>query len=551
MNWRDESFGWVGQWSARRAALSPTRTAIVDAGTDSTYTYADLEQRATKTAALLASYGVANGERVALVSRNRIEAFDCFFGTGKTGGVLAPLSHRLAPPTLAALLDAIDPRLLLVESPFVEPVEAALEAVAEGTETAVLELEVDGAAGKWDSFAEQLPALEARSDSDSAARSDSDSSSISSSPSSGPSFSHPRSLEDPHLLLHTGGSTGVPKVTTITHGSIYWNSLNTITAWGLRDDDLTPMVFPLFHTGGWNVLSIPLIHMGATLVIDREVDAGRILTQIESHGATVLVAVPTVLRSLTTHPRWADTGLSTLRFVKSGGGPCRESVIRAWRERDIDISQGYGLTEIGPNNFAMPDAWPDRKVSSVGKPVMHADARIVDAEGAPLEAGEVGELELRGPHAAAGYWGASDSNETTFDGEWVSTGDLARVDADGFYHIVGRKKTMFVSGGENVYPPAVEDAIADHPAVADVVVIGVPDERWGTVGNAVVEPAGEWGASSEDDAPVTLSELRAFLEGRLSRYAMPTHLEFVEELPTSGPSKIDRAAVEERFGPDT
>ncbi len=559
MNWREDSYGWVGEWSARRAALSPTRTAIVDAGTDSTYTYADLEQRATQTAALLGEYGVSDGERVALVSRNRIEAFDCFFGTGKTGGVLAPLSHRLAPPTLAALLETIDPRLLIVESPFVEPVEAALEAVADGTEPAVLELEVDGATKRWDSFAEQLPeaSLEAGSDGGSTGRGRSRS--LSPSPT--------LSLEDPHLLLHTGGSTGVPKVTTITHGSIYWNSLNTITAWGLSADDLTPMVFPLFHTGGWNVLSIPLIHMGATLVIDREVDAGRILTHIESHGATVLVAVPTVLRSLTTHPHWADTDLSTLRFVKSGGGPCRESVIRAWRERDIDISQGYGLTEIGPNNFAMPDAWPDGKVSSVGKPVMHADARIVDAEGSVLEGGETGELELRGPHAAAGYWGATDSDESTFDGDWVSTGDLARVDADGFYHIVGRKKTMFVSGGENVYPPAVEDAIADHPAVADVVVIGVADEQWGTVGKAVVEPAEGWGGGSSnpdadadagadatataDQPPLTLSELTGFLEGRLSRYAMPAHLEFVDELPTSGPSKIDRAAVEEQFSSDT
>jgi fatty-acyl-CoA synthase len=344
-------------------------------------------------------------------------------------------------------------------------------------------------------------------------------------------------LSDPHLLLHTGGSTGTPKETVVTHGSIYWNSFNTITAWGIRPDDVTPMVFPMFHTGGWNVLTIPFFHVGGTVVIDREVDPGRILSQIESHGATVLVAVPAVLRMMANHDDWADTDLSTLRFVKSGGGPCRESVIESWRARDVDISQGYGLTECGPNNFAMPDDWAPAKVKSVGKPVLHADVRIVDEEGESLPQGEIGELELAGPHAAAEYWRNPEETEATFGG-WVSTGDLARVDADGFYHIEGRKKNMFVSGGENVYPPVVEDAIADHEAVEEVVVIGVPNERWGTVGKAVVQ----------GEESLTLEDLRAFLEDRLASYELPAHLAFVEEMPTSGPSKIDRTAIKDRFG---
>jgi fatty-acyl-CoA synthase len=371
-------------------------------------------------------------------------------------------------------------------------------------------------------------------------------------------------LDDPHLLLHTGGSTGTPKATIITHGSIAWNSLNTIASWGLRPDDVTPMVFPTFHTGGWNVITIPLFHQGGTIVIDREVEPGRVLEQIESEGATLVVAVPAVLRMMADHEDWAETDLASLRFVKSGGGPCRESVIRAWRERDgptpaddgVDLSQGYGLTECGPNNFAMPDSWADEKVASVGKPAMHVDARIVDDLGRPLPDGEIGELELAGQHAAAGYWRNPEETEAAFgaaadtpDGteeqprRWVSTGDLARVDDDGFYYIEGRKKNMFVSGGENVYPPAVEDAIAEHPDVGDVVVIGIPDETWGTVGKAVVQPAG--GAGGE---PFDLGELEAFLEDRLARFEVPKALAFVEELPMSGPSKIDRQAVEDEFG---
>ena len=569
MDWNARPYEWVGDWSARRASLSPDREAIVDATTGERYTYADLDRRGNRTARLLAEFDVESadgeeadadsdpGERVAVVSRNRIEVFDLFFATGKTGGVLAPLSHRLAPRELGELLDLVDPRLLVVEEPFAERVAEALESA--DVDPAVLGLPDDTGGAAGDGSGADFDRLDATDYSDELPADET------------PVETAAVSLDDPHLLLHTGGSTGTPKETIITHGSIAWNSFNTIASWGLRPDDVTPMVFPTFHTGGWNVISIPLFHMGGTIVIDREVEPGRVLEQIESESATLLVAVPAVLRMMANHDEWAETDLSSLRFVKSGGGPCRESVIRAWRERDgptadddgVDLSQGYGLTECGPNNFAMPEGWADdseervrERVASVGKPAMHVDARVVDDLGEPLPDGEIGELELAGQHAAAGYWRNPEETEAAFGAaadttggaddvteRWVSTGDLARVDEDGFFHIEGRKKNMFVSGGENVYPPAVEDVIAEHPDVGDVIVIGIPDETWGTVGKAVVEPA-----SGAGDEPFSMEELAEFLDGRLARFEIPKAVSFVDELPTSGPSKIDRQAVREQFG---
>ncbi|EMA38772.1 class I adenylate-forming enzyme family protein [Halobiforma nitratireducens] len=520
MNWGSDPYEWVGDWSGRRASLSPDRTAVVDETLGEAYTYAALDDRANATARLLESVGVDEGERVALVARSRVEAFDLFFATGKLGAILAPLSYRLEPPELGELLDLVEPRLLVIESPFVERVEHAI-ARAE-VDPIVLELATDDIAGGWDTYDERVPS-DVR-----------------------PVETAERALSDPHLLLHTGGSTGTPKETTITHGSIYWNSFNTITAWGLRPDDVAPMVFPIFHTGGWNVLPLPFFNMGGTLLVDREVEPGRVLEQIDRHGATVLVAVPAVLRTMTRNDDWERTDLSTLRFVKSGGGPCRDAIVRAWRERGVEFSQGYGLTECGPNNFAMPDDWPKEKVASVGKPVLHTDVRVVDDDGQPLEDGDVGELEIAGPHAASGYWADSGAGEDTFADGWVSTGDLARRDEDGFYHIEGRKKNMFISGGENVYPPEVEDEIADHPAVSEVLVIGVPDDQWGTVGKAVVEPAED--GVDEGDEPLTTRELEGYLEGRLAQFKVPKYLTFVDEMPTSGPSKLDRAAVKERYG---
>ncbi len=551
-------YDWVGDLAGRRAALTPDRVGLRDLATGGAYTYADLDRRATRTARLLADQGVAlpeeappgkrTGGRVVTLSRNRPELVDLYFGTGKTGGVLAPLNHRLAPPELAELLDDVAPELLVVEAALADlAADCLAEHAFDGPVLVVGDGDdVDGDDGPdaadWrdalpgaTAWAEALP--------------------------DGTDFDPVDvALADPHLFLHTGGSTGLPKETVLTHGGVVWNAVNTITAWGLRDDDATPLTFPMFHTGGWNVLTVPLFVMGGSVWIDRAVDPGETLRAVDERSATTLVAVPAVLRSMVEHDDWATADCSTLRFVKSGGGPCRERVMEAWWDRGVDLSQGYGLTECGPNNFAMPDDWPPEKADTVGKPAPAVDARVVDEDGAELPPGEVGELELASPHAGDRYWENPEETAATFgadgvgdaaaagdgvaasgDRAWVSTGDLAVVDDEGYYAIEGRKKNMYVSGGENVYPPEVEDAVADHPTVAEVVVVPVPDEQWGQVGKAVIEPV-------DDIADLTVESLRDFLDDSLARYKHPRDLAFVDELPTSGPEKIDRSAVEERFG---
>lgn len=504
-------YEWVGDWSGRRASLTPDRIGLVDRTTGREFTYAALDRRANRMARLLAEYDVTDGERVAVVSRNRPAVVDLCFACGKTGGVLAPISHRLAPPEMRELLDRIDPGLIVVETPFES---AVIEALSETRIDAPIRSLPTDSEGHWDSLLAERP-------------------------EDGSALSCPsRGLDDPFLFLHTGGSTGTPKETVLTHGGILWNSLNTITAWGVRDDDVTPMVFPMFHTGGWNVITFPLVHMGGTVVIARDFDPGDVLATIEEWSATILIAVPAVLRMMTEHEAWENTTIESLRIAKSGGGPARKSVLEAFWERGVELSQGYGLTECGPNNFAMPDGWPREKSDSVGRPGMHVDTRIVDEHGNRVDTGDIGELELASPHAADRYWKNPEETAATFDDGWVSTGDLARIDTEGYHYIEGRTSAMFVSGGENVYPPNVENEIAAHPKVAEVVVIGVPDETWGTVGKAVIQ--------GEDS--LTLEELRSFLEGRLASFKHPRAIAFVEEMPTSGPSKIDREAIASRFG---
>ena len=529
----DRPYEWVGSLSEKRATLTPDRIGLVDADTGAEYTYADLDRRANRTARLLHEVGVEHGDRVAVVSRNRPELVDLYFATAKLGAVLAPLSHRLAPRELALMLDDVEPTMLIVEAPFVADVEDALsDEEAPAVESLVSLLAEDGDTSETEGFQpydEVVPE------------------------DASPVKSTSVALSDPHLFLHTGGSTGLPKQVVQTHGAIAWNAFNTIISWGLRPDDVTPMIFPFFHTGGWNVLTIPLFHLGGTVVISREVDPGEVLSLVEGYEATVLVSVPAVLRFMVEHDDWERADLSSLRFVKSGGGPCRDAIIDAWSARGLDVSQGYGLTECGPNNFAMPDGFPRAKTDSIGTPGLYVDARVVDEDGTELPPGEIGELELASPHAADRYWRNEEASAETFgassgrgdesvsaDDAWVSTGDLARIDEEGYFYIEGRKKNMFVSGGENVYPPEVEDIAADHPKVDEVVVIPVPDEQWGEVGKAVVE----------GDESLTLDELREFMDGKLARFKLPHHLAFVESMPTSGPSKIDRQTVQEQFGGD-
>ena len=536
-NHGERPYGWVGALSERRAALSPDRIGLVDADTGDEFTYTELDERANRMARLLREHDVEKGDRIAVVSRNRPELVDLYFATAKVGAVLAPLSYRLAPREITEMLNDVEPAVLFVEKPFETAVGTALRRFDRGfavPPVVGLPSEEQGKFGEhsapeereWERLPDVLPN------------------------EASPVETADIALSDPHLFVHTGGSTGLPKEVVQTHGGIVWNAFNTIISWGLQPHDVTPMVFPMFHTGGWNVLTIPSFHMGGTVIISRDFDPQQVLALVEEYRCSVLVAVPAVLRFMVENEEWEHTDLSSLRFAKSGGGPCRAAIIEAWSERGIDLSQGYGLTECGPNNFAMPDDFGREKTDSIGKPAMYVDARIVDDDGTELPQGEIGELELASPHAGDRYWNNEAETEAVFGGgsasgasgggtkDWVSTGDLARVDADGYYHIEGRKKNLFVSGGENVYPPEVEDVIAAHPKVDDVIIVPVDDEKWGKVGNAVIE----------GDDSLSLAELQEYLDDRIAAFKIPKHIAFVGSMPTSGPSKIDRQALENRFG---
>jgi fatty-acyl-CoA synthase len=346
--------------------------------------------------------------------------------------------------------------------------------------------------------------------------------------------------EDTYCLLYTSGTTGKPKGVIVPHRMIAWNAVNTVISWQLREDDVSPVFTPLYHAGGLGALLMPVVAAGGTVVLHAGFDAGEIWRTVASERCTVVLGVPTIYKLLMEDPAFAAADLSSVRWLISGGAPLPLYIIEAYQKRGVVFKQGYGLTEVGVNCFAMTVADSVRKKGSIGTPMMFTEARLVDAEGAEVAAGEVGELLLRGPHVCSGYWNNPEATAAALDADgFFHTGDLARRDADGFFTIAGRRKDMFISGGVNVYPAEIEGELLLHPGVRDAAVIGVPHSTWGEVGVAFVVPRG-------DPAPAD-DELAAFLGRRLAKFKIPSEFVFVDSLPRTPYGKVVKGELAARY----
>lgn len=486
----------MSDWLRRRAELSPSRPAIIDcsaAAGPRTLDYATLERETNQVAWWLHAQGVGVGDRVAILAKNRLEYLLVLFACGKLGAVLQALNWRLTAGELSLLVAREQPKLALVEQG-----HARLEGVAC--------IDLDGAA---------FACVHAQ-----------------------PSTPPPRvdiGLEQAWVLCYTGGTTGAAKAAILTHGTITWNAINTVASWELSASDVAILDAPLFHTGGLNVFTTPLVHAGGCSILCREFDVARRFALLREHAVTCLFGVPAMFQAMLAHPEFEQAPLERLRIVISGGAPCPMPVFERYWARGIDFKTGYGLTEAGPNNFWLPRERVRDKPGAVGWPLMHVEITIVGEQARRCEAGEIGELWIRGPHVSPGYAGDAEATAKTFVDGWLHTGDLAQADAEGCVTIVGRSKDMLISGGENVYPAEVESAIAGHEAVVECALIGVPDERWGEVGRAIVVLA--------PGRTLALDELHAFLAGRLARYKLPKSLVVVDALPRTSAGKLDKRAL--------
>jgi fatty-acyl-CoA synthase len=348
------------------------------------------------------------------------------------------------------------------------------------------------------------------------------------------------SEEDIAALIFTGGTTGLPKAAKISHRQIGWNTLNTVIH-DLRHGDTYLNVFPLFHTGGMFVYTVPLVILGGTTVVLRTFDPNRVLEIIDAEEITVFAGVPTMYQMISVSEAWSTASLSSLRFCTSGGAPLPIDLVRQYAdEKGIQFKQGFGMTEFGPGVFALPPEEAIRKAGSIGRPNFFVDARIVNDQNQEQPVNVAGELILKGPSFCSGYYNNDAATQKVIDADgYFHTGDMAKVDQDGFFYIVDRKKDMFISGGENIYPAEIERVLSQHSAVYMCAVIGIADAKWGEVGKACVV--------LHDGQDVTEEELLNFLKARLAKYKVPKTVAFLKEMLISGAGKILKRELKAHF----
>jgi fatty-acyl-CoA synthase len=507
----------LGDWTAYWARRTPDAEAIIEPHRRRRWSYRELDCRANRLARALQREGVKKGDRVALLALNRAEHFELFFACAKLGALFAPLNWRLAAPELDAVLADAEPSFLFYDEPGA-PLAAALTSTVPR-----VALDAPSAGGRpWESL------LAGASDDALASLNDADA-------------SKSVSLEDPIMICYTSGTTGRPKGALLSHRQLVFNALSTDQAIGISSRDSTLVFMPLFHTGGLNCLATPLLHYGGKVVVMPGFDAEEALELAERERVTLQMGVPTIFQMLAQSPSFARRDLSSARMALCGGAPCPLELIEIYRARGVLFRQGYGLTEVGPNCFSLTEDDAFRKAGSVGWPNFYLRARIVDDGGREVPPGQDGELALAGPMVTLGYFRNPQATADAFRGtEWFHTGDLARRDEEGYHFIVGRKKDMFISGGENVYPAEVELALAGAPGVLEACVIGVADARWGEVGRAVVVAA----AGQTADGGAILMHLHH----KLAKYKVPKSVVFTDALPRNAGGKILRQVVKERFG---
>ena len=495
----------LGRWIHDRASATPLRTAIEHVG--QTTTYAALDARSEALAGALLRLGLRRGDRVATLTGNRPEQVELFFACAKAALILAPMSWRLAPRELAYQLGHARPAALFVEPPFDALADAALALTdARPRRLTLGRTALDELAGSGGRTPRRQPPAD----------------------------------DDDLLLLYTSGTTGRPRGARLTHRNCFFTNLSLDRAAGLREDDVVLQVLPQFHVAGWNVQPLLAWWTGATVVLEPRFDATRALALIESRRITTMMGVPANYLMMAAAPRFAHTDLRSVRDAVVGGAPAPTSLLHTWHERGVALRQGYGLTETSPNVLCVPREDTGRRTGWAGKPYPHVDVALADPRSGALLAGPgTGELLVRGSAVFAGYWRDAEASREAIRDGWLHTGDVAQRDAEGFYRIRDRLKDMYISGGENVYPAEIESVLHEHPAVADAAVIGVPDERWGEVGAAIVvlRP----GETADEQ------ELLEHCRTRLAAFKVPRSVRFADALPRSAAGKLHRRELRAGF----
>ena len=492
------------------------KTALVEWDTQVSYTYGELAARAHRLACFLSeTCGVAFGDRVAIFSRNNVCYLDVLYAMPSLGAIMTSYNHMLKIQELEEMFTQEAPKVFLYEPHFIKKVEY-LQTLLPTCMFIPLDHQNQPEGMSHDPAVVRETWLEP--------------------------VAHPDiSLESTLMLLHTGGTTGVPKAAKISYRSIINNTLAQIVTFGITHTDKAYISYPLFHGGGWNY-TVMLLTAGGEIVYKNKFSVEDTWKMIETARLTLLAGSPSVFRRMQEDEKFAEVDFSSVRMIRCGGAPPSRDLVECYEKKGLLFYNGYGTTEVGFGVLSLPAGAMTseerlQKAGAVGKAMLFSEVRLVDSDGNDVACGQRGEIIIRGGLMFSGYWKNEEETMRSLRDGWFYTGDIGEKDHDGFYYICGRKKNMFISGGENIYPPEIENVILGHPDVRDACVIGVADQDWGEVGKAIVV------------RKETLDEgmLLAYMRQHLSTIRVPKYIQFVDELPRNEAGKLVNQEVITRY----
>jgi len=516
----------ASDWIAFHADRTPNKVAMIEQYNGKTYTYAEFNTRAARLAAFMNDdWGIQAGDHVAILAKNSCEYYVFEFACIKLGAVMLPLNWRLANPELLFILNDAEAKALVYDADFSAQLPELIE--KSGVENALRIDHLDPIPDSTESLNNAIARTEREV------------------------VMNPRTTHDtPMTIMYTSGTTGHPKGVMITHGMTFWNMVNISTPAGLNCDSVYYVVLPTFHTAGLNLYANPIFHHGGTNIVAREYDPNLTLKTLSDSelGVTHFFGVPAIYLFMAQADGFDNADLSRIQSWGCGGAPMPASLLKTYSDRGIIIQLGFGMTETSPTVFLIAKRRALVKPTSVGKPLLHTRVRVVDDEGNDVAVGEVGEVLVGGPNITPGYWKRPDANEKTFfkddtGTQWVHSGDAGMMDEDGCVYIVDRYKDMYISGGENVYPAEIEQVIFQLDAVADVGIIGVPDDRWGESGMAIVV--------KKSDIDIEPDAIINHCRDNLAKFKVPKHVRFVDELPRNAAGKVLKRTLREEYSGET
>ncbi len=487
----------LSAWLDTHAGIMADRI-MLSTGTAS-FTYGQMAKAVRNMAAWLqCGQKLARGARIGWLGHNRMEMIVLLFAAARAGLTLVPLNWRLSAPEQAAILQNAGVSLLAAQDVFLDR--------ARDIRPTGIPLLACGAQdpGATSSFEDALAA--------------------------GQSLSSPvrGGLDTPLLLVYTSGTTGEPKGAILTQRAVLFNALNAIHMHGMTQDDTILSVLPLFHAGGLNIQTMPAFYCGARVILHEVFDPARTLHAIGQDAPTLTLQVPATLQAIMAQEEWEKTRIDSLRALAIGSTDVPVPLIEAVQARGVPVIQIYGATETGPVAIYQTPEEALATTGSIGRQGLHTQIRLVDDTGRDVPDGETGEILVRGPHVAQGYW--RDPHNPAFADGWFHSGDMASRDANGLYWFRDRKKNMIISGGENIYPAEIERIINRVPGVTACCVTGVPSRKWGQTPAALI--------AVQDGARITEAHIRQALDASLARYKHPCHILFAPELPRNAMGKV-------------